>query len=109
MPALPDAVWRLLPTGRAPIPGLTQLDISRKEQRLLHALAQGGAIHLTKTDAGKIEAIRCFNREGWLMPHCDLRLFRKLKRLKAIASRNGQPYRITRRGLELVRAEYDNR
>jgi uncharacterized protein YjhX (UPF0386 family) len=36
-------------------------------------------------------------------------LFRKLKRRRAIASKSGQPYRITRRGLELVRSEFDNR
>ena len=34
---------------------------------------------------------------------------RKLKRKKAIASQGGAPYRITRRGLELVRSEFDNR
>ena len=28
---------------------------------------------------------------------------------RAIASQGGKPYRITRRGLELVRAEFDNR
>ena len=34
-----------------------------------------------------------------------------MSRLKkrAVASQGGGPYRITRRGLELVRAEFDNR
>lgn len=85
------------------------MDISRAEQRVLHALAQGGAIHVTKSETGKIIAVECFNREGWLMPGLSLGLFRKLWRRDAIASSAGRPYRITRRGLELVRSEVDNR
>jgi uncharacterized protein YjhX (UPF0386 family) len=85
------------------------MDISRDEQRVLHALAQGGRIALLKNDAGKVTGLEFFNREGWLMSNCTLRLFQKLKAKKAIRSQNGQPYRITKRGLELVRSEYDNR
>jgi uncharacterized protein YjhX (UPF0386 family) len=85
------------------------MDISREEQRVLHALAQGGAIHVCKAPNGKIVNVECLNREGWLMQQCNLSLFRKLKHKKAIASTEGRPYRITRRGLELVRSEVDNR
>ncbi len=85
------------------------MDISRDEQRVLHTLAQGGNIHVLKDDKGRIKAVECYNRDGWLLSHCNLFLFRKLKNKKAIASANGHPYQITRRGLELVRAEYDNR
>jgi uncharacterized protein YjhX (UPF0386 family) len=85
------------------------LDISRDEQRVLHALAQGGRIALLKNEAGKVTGLEFFNREGWLMSNCSLVLFKKLKARKAIKSSGGQPYRITRRGLELVRSEYDNR
>ena len=85
------------------------MDISRAEQRVLHALAQGGVIHALKTETGKIADVECFNREGWRMTNCTLSLFRKLKRRNAIASSGGGPYRITRRGLELVRSEVDNR
>ena len=85
------------------------MDISRDEQRVLHALAQGGRIALLKNEAGKITGLEFFNREGWLMTNCNLLLFRKLKAKKAIKSSGGQPYRITRRGLELVRSEFDNR
>ena len=35
--------------------------------------------------------------------------FRKLKRKRAIGSRQGQPYLVTRRGLELVRSQLNNR
>jgi len=84
------------------------MDISREEQRVLHALAQGGAIHALKTETGKINGIQLYSRDGWLMP-CTLGMFKKLKNKKAIASSDGRPYRITRRGLELVRAELTNR
>ena len=46
---------------------------------------------------------------AWLYPGFDIELFRRLKRLKAISSKQGKPYRITERGLRLVRAELDNR
>jgi uncharacterized protein len=85
------------------------MDISRDEQRVLHALAQGGVIVPLKNPKGRITAVQCFNRDGWLMNHCNLILFKKLKNKKAIASQDSKPYRITRRGLELVRSEVDNR
>ncbi|HQZ13409.1 MAG TPA: YjhX family toxin [Devosia sp.] len=84
------------------------MDISRDEQRLLHALAQGGNIHALKDETGRIVAVECYNRNGWILA-CDMILFRKLRYKKAIKSQNSGPYRITRRGLELVRAELDNR
>lgn len=85
------------------------MDISKPEQRVLHILAQGGHITVRKTDNGRIEQIECYTREGWRTDRCDLLLFRKLKRKRAIRSQGGRPYRITRRGLELVRPEVDNR
>ena len=85
------------------------MDISRAEQHILHLLAQGGRIEIERNDHRKIDRVIIINRDGWRAPGLDLRLFRKLKRRRAIASRQGQPYRITRRGLELVRSEVDNR
>lgn len=85
------------------------MDISRDEQRVLHALAQGGHIRPIKDERGKITGIECYNRDGWLMTQCDMALFRKLRRRKTIASQDGGPYRITRRGIELVRSQVDNR
>jgi uncharacterized protein YjhX (UPF0386 family) len=85
------------------------MDISRAEQRILHLLAQGGRIEIERDDRRKIEAVNCLTRDGWLYPGFDLELFRRLKRLKAIRSQTGQPYRITERGLRLVRSQLDNR
>ena len=84
------------------------MDISRSEQRVLHMLAQGGRIEIEKQDKRVIDVV-CLTREGWRYPGVDLRLFRKLRRKKAVASAAGGPYRITRRGLELVRSQPDNR
>ena len=84
------------------------MDISRDEQRILHLLAQGGRIEIIKQQK-KITETACFTREGWRYGGLDLELFRKLKRRRAIASRKSGPYRITRRGLELVRGQLDNR
>lgn len=85
------------------------MDISREEQRVLHALAQGGTIAARKDNGGRIVAVECLTREGWLMTGCDMRTFAKLRRKRAILSEGGRPYRITRRGLELVRSQVDNR
>jgi uncharacterized protein YjhX (UPF0386 family) len=85
------------------------MDISRDEQRVLHALAQGGHILPIRTAAGRIAGAECYTRDGWLLPGLTLRLFQKLRGRKAIASQDGGPYRVTRRGLELVRSQPDNR
>ncbi len=85
------------------------MDISRAEQRILHLLAQGGRIELSRNDERKIEQVHLFTREGWRFSGLDLQTFRKLKQKRAIASKGGKPYRITERGLVLVRAEQDNR
>lgn len=85
------------------------MDISREEQRVLHALAQGGRLVALKAGNGKPVTIECYSRDGWLMPAIRLQLFHRLRNRKAIASTGGGPYRITRRGLELVRSEVDNR
>lgn len=85
------------------------MDISKQEQRILHTLAQGGRIQVLKDDKGHIVEVECYTREGWVLTSCPLWLFQKLRRRKAIRSQASRPYQITKRGLELVRAEYDNR
>ncbi|MCP5433459.1 MAG: YjhX family toxin [Alphaproteobacteria bacterium] len=85
------------------------MNISKSEQRALHALAQGGFIRLERDAHGRILEARCQTREGWLLAECTLALFRRLKRRRFIASHDGAPYRITRTGLAAVRAQLDNR
>jgi uncharacterized protein YjhX (UPF0386 family) len=85
------------------------MDISRMEQRVLHLLAQGGRIEIERSHKKRIADVICLTRDGWRYPGVDLELFRKLRHKKAVSSSNGEPYRITRRGLELVRSQLDNR
>ena len=85
------------------------MNVSRDEQRVLHALAQGGVIYPLKDFKGRIEAVECFNRDGYLLTTCTVGVFRKLRSKRAIMSSNGSPYRISRQGLELVRSQFDNR
>ena len=85
------------------------LNISKSEQRTLHALAQGGRILLTRNERGDVESVECLTREGWVLTDCNDALFRKLKRRGLIISRNGGPYGITREGLFRLRPQLDNR
>ncbi len=85
------------------------MNVSKFEQRVLHALAQGAAIRVEKDEKGKIQSVICVTREGWVLADCTLPTFRRLKRRRLIASRNASPYRITREGLGAVRGQLDNR
>ncbi|MCB1518267.1 MAG: hypothetical protein KDJ19_11705, partial [Hyphomicrobiaceae bacterium] len=40
------------------------MNISKYEQRVLHVLAQGGAIHFVR-DGSRIVDITCYTREGF--------------------------------------------
>jgi uncharacterized protein len=84
------------------------LNISKLEQRVLHCLAQGGRIQHIWND-NRIAEVDCFSRDGYRLADCTIALFRKLKRRGLIESRGGAPYRISRLGLESVRAQLDNR
>ena len=85
------------------------MNVSKYEQRVLHALAQGGVVRLLRDEDGRIVAADCFTRDGFRLADCTPGLFRKLKRRRLIASMAGKPYRITRLGLAAVRAQLDNR
>ncbi|MCB9959813.1 MAG: YjhX family toxin [Rhodospirillaceae bacterium] len=85
------------------------MNISKAEQRVLHVLAQGGSIRHGRDDGGRIAEVLCVSRDGFCMAEFDLPLFRRLKRRRLISSSQGRPYRITRRGLDAVRAQLDNR
>lgn len=85
------------------------MNISKPEQRTLHALAQGGKILIERDERGRLLDAECLTREGWRLSDCDVALFRKMKQRGFIASRNSGPYRITRDGLEALRPQLDNR
>ncbi len=85
------------------------MNISKHEQRTLHALAQGGRINHHKDDRGDIIVVDCITRDGWKLADCTLGVFRRLKRRRLIRSESGAPYRITREGLAAVRSQLDNR
>lgn len=85
------------------------MNISRHEQRVLHVLAQGGRIQHGFDPDGRLASARCFTREGPVLTDCTFALFRKLKRRGLIASSGGAAYRITRAGLDAVRAQADQR
>ncbi|WP_349371587.1 YjhX family toxin [Salinarimonas sp.] len=84
------------------------MNVSKTEQRVLHALAQGGFIRHIRSGS-RIVGADCFNREGHRLAGFTLDLFERLRRRGLIASRGGRPYRISQRGLGAVRAQLDNR
>lgn len=84
------------------------MNISKTQQRVLHALAQGGRIDLVRED-DRIVEVECWSREGWLLTDCTLSVFRSLRQKKLIGSLGGGPYRITRQGLANLRAQLNNR
>lgn len=85
------------------------MNISKSEQRVLHALALGGHIRHERDDDGRLMDVHCMTRDGYRLTQCDLLVFARLKRRRLIASRLGAPYRITREGLSAVRAQLNQR
>ena len=85
------------------------MNISRAEQRTLHALAQGGGILLVRNDEGRLVRADCFPRDGLLLADCTLSVWRRLKNKGLIASSGGGPYRVNREGLARMRSQLDNR
>jgi uncharacterized protein YjhX (UPF0386 family) len=85
------------------------LNISKPQQRTLHALAQGARIELLRDDNGRVVGADCITGEGWRLSDCTLEVFKSLKRRRFIASAKGGPYRITRLGAENLRSQLDNR
>lgn len=84
------------------------MNISKMEQRVLHVLAQGGRIRHER-EGRRIVCVHCITREGHVLAGLTLALFNRLRRRGFIHSQEGQAYRISRGGLEAVRAQLDNR
>ena len=85
------------------------MNISKLEQRLLHVLARGGRIRHTRDERGKITDVTCFTHDGLVLSDCTPDLFARLRRRRMISSSGGEAYRITRQGIEAVRAQANNR
>ena len=85
------------------------MNISKNEQRVLHALAQGGRILYERAPNGRVTAVTCVTRDGLILSDCTLDIFGKLRRRRLIESRASSPYRISDKGRRNVRAQPDNR
>ena len=85
------------------------MNISKAQQRTLHALARGGRITLERDAKGHITDAECWTREGWRLEDCTVEVFKALRRLRVIKSRDGGPYLINRDGLAGLRSQADNR
>ena len=85
------------------------MNISKTEQRALHALAQGGCIQFERGANGHVTEVICFNRDGYAMVGFTLEVFKKLKKKKLIRSLKGQAYQISHQGRLNVNAQLDNR
>ncbi|WP_417672997.1 YjhX family toxin [Pseudodonghicola sp.] len=85
------------------------MNISKDEQRVLHALAQGGCIRFDRGPNGRVTDVLCYTRDGHVLSNCTLDIFARLRRKRLIRSQASAPYRITETGLRTVRAQLDNR
>jgi len=84
--------------------GITPVNISKNDQRVLHVLALGGEIQYSREN-GKIHEVICYANDGLVLSNCTLDAFKRLKSKKFISSKKGQPYRITRLGANSVRSQ----
>ena len=85
------------------------MNISKPQQRTLHALAQGARIELLRDHNDRLIGVDCITCDGWRLSDCTLAVFKALKKRRFIASSGGGPYRITRDGAVNLRSQVDNR
>ena len=84
------------------------MNIKKTEQRVLHVLAQGGAIDHMRALNGKVKSVTYYTREGHVLADCTLAVFTRLKARRLIRSTGSKPYRISMLGRRSVRAQTDN-
>ena len=84
------------------------MNISKPEQRVLHVLAQGGAIDHVRGPNGKVKSVTCYTRDGHVLTDCTLAVFTRLKIRRMSRSTDGKPYRISVLGRRSVWAQMDN-
>lgn len=84
------------------------MNISKIEQRVLHALAQGGAIRHER-EGGKVFEALCLTRDGMILADCTVPRFQRLRRRGLFERKGGAPYKISALGRQEVRARSDNR
>ena len=85
------------------------MNISKKEQRVLHVLAQGGLIRYERASNGKLTRVECFTHDGMILSDCTLDLVSKLLRKRLIRSTRSLPYRISGAGRKAVLSQLNNR
>lgn len=85
------------------------MNISKIEQRVLHALAQGGEIRFERAGNGKLTEVHCFTHDGMVLMGCTLDVVGKLRRKRLIKSQSAKPYRISAMGRQVVRPQLNNR
>ena len=85
------------------------MNISKHEQRMLHVLALGGAIHFERLSSSKVARVACCTREGCVLDDGPPPVFVRLEKRRLIRSTNGKPYRAARAGVAAVRSESDQR
>ncbi|WP_170387522.1 YjhX family toxin [Ruegeria atlantica] len=85
------------------------MNISKHEQRVLHELALGGAIHFERLKNGKVHDVTCYTRDGYVLSDCTLSVFQRLLKKRFIHSKNGNPYRASALGIKSVRAQMSQR
>ncbi len=86
------------------------MNISKKEQRVLHVLAQGGRIRFERATNGKLTEVQCFTHDGMIYADCTVRMVSGLvQKGGLIKSVKSQPYRISILGRRSVRPRMDNR
>jgi uncharacterized protein YjhX (UPF0386 family) len=64
------------------------MNISKREQRVLHVLALGGGITAERRGP-KVATVLCVTRDGAILDDCTLDLFRRLLRRGFIRSQGG--------------------